>query len=45
VEKLAMERIERRTDDPRREAIGIRSLPMIRMEDIEISHRKENYLR
>jgi hypothetical protein len=45
VEVLAMERIERRTDDSRREARGVRKLLTIRLEEIGRPHRKQNHLR
>jgi hypothetical protein len=45
VERPARERIEGRKDDLRTGARGVRSLPTIRMEDIERPHRKEKYLR
>jgi hypothetical protein len=45
VEKLAMEKIERRTDGLRTGARGVRSLLTIRMEEIEKPHRKEKHLR
>jgi hypothetical protein len=45
VERPAMERIEGRKDDPRTGPRGVRSLPTIRMENIERPHRKEKYLR
>jgi hypothetical protein len=41
----ATERIEATKDDLRTEPRGVRSLPTIRMEDIERPHRKDNYLR
>jgi hypothetical protein len=41
----ATERIEMRTEDVRTGARGVRSLPTIRMKDIEKPHRKEKYLR
>jgi hypothetical protein len=41
----ARERIEARKDDLRTGPRGLRSLPTIRMEDIERPHRKEKYLR
>jgi hypothetical protein len=44
VDTPAMERIEGRTDDLRTGPRGVRSLPTIRMEDIERPHRKEKYL-
>jgi hypothetical protein len=45
VDILSMERIEARMDDLRTGPRDIRSLPTIRMEGIERSHRKEKYLR
>jgi hypothetical protein len=45
VEVLAMERIERRTGNLRREARGVRKPVTIRLEEIERPHRKQNYLR
>jgi hypothetical protein len=45
VDTPATERIEARKDDLRTWPRGIRSLPTIRMEDIERPHRKEKYLR
>jgi hypothetical protein len=45
VERLATERIEARKNDLRTGLRGVRSLPTIRMEDIERPHRKEQYLR
>jgi hypothetical protein len=45
VEKLAMERIEMRTEDLRTGPRGVRSPLTIRMEEIERPHRKEKYLR
>jgi hypothetical protein len=45
VERPATERIEARKDDLRTALRRIRSLPTIRMEDIERPHRKEKYLR
>jgi hypothetical protein len=41
VERPATERIEGRKDDLRTGPRGVRSLPTIRMEDIERPHRKE----
>jgi hypothetical protein len=45
VDTPATERIKRRKDDLRTGPRGVRSLPTIRMEDIERLHRKQNYLR
>jgi hypothetical protein len=45
VDMPARERIEGRKDDLRTGPRSVRSLPTIRMEDIERSHRKEKYLR
>jgi hypothetical protein len=45
VDRPATKRIETRKDDLRTGPRGVRSLPTIRMEDIERSHRKEQYLR
>jgi hypothetical protein len=45
VDTPATKRIEARKDDLRTGPRGIRSLPTIRMEDIERRHRKEKYLR
>jgi hypothetical protein len=45
VDTPATERIEGRKDDLRTGPRGVRSLPTIRMEDIERPHRKEKYLR
>jgi hypothetical protein len=45
VDTLATERIEGRKDDLRTALRDVRSLPTIRMEDIERPHRKEKYLR
>jgi hypothetical protein len=45
VDTPATERIEARKDDLRTGFRGVRSLPTIRMEDIERPHRKEKYLR
>jgi hypothetical protein len=45
VDTPARERIEVRKDDLRTGLRGFRSLPTIRMEDIERPHRKEKYLR
>jgi hypothetical protein len=42
VERPATERIEARKDDRRTGPRGVRSLPTIRMEDIERPHRKKN---
>jgi hypothetical protein len=44
-ETPATERIEARKDNLRTGLRGVRSLPMIRMEDIEKLHKKEKYLR
>jgi hypothetical protein len=41
----ARESIEVRKYDLRTRPRGVRSLPTIRIEDIERSHRKEKYLR
>jgi hypothetical protein len=41
----ARKRIEVRKDDLRTRPRGVRSLPTIRMDDIERPHRKEKYLR
>jgi hypothetical protein len=41
----ATERIEARKDGVRTGLRGVRSLPTIRMDDIERPHRKEKYLR
>jgi hypothetical protein len=41
----ATDRIEARKDDLRTGPRGVRSLPTIRMVDIERPHRKEKYLR
>jgi hypothetical protein len=40
----ATERIEGKTDDLRTGPRGVRSLPTIRLEDIERPHRKEKHL-
>jgi hypothetical protein len=45
VDMPATERIEGRKNDLRTGPRGVRSLPAIRMEDIERPHRKEKYLR
>jgi hypothetical protein len=45
IDTPARERIEGRKDDLRTRPRGVRSLPTIRMEDIERPHRKEIYLR
>jgi hypothetical protein len=45
VDTPATERIEGRKDNLRTALRGVRSLPTIRMEDIERPHRKEKYLR
>jgi hypothetical protein len=45
VERQATERIEGRKNILRTGPRGVRSLPTIRMEDIEKPHRKEKYLR
>jgi hypothetical protein len=45
VEMLAMERIERRTEDLRMEARDVWKPVTMRMEDIERPHRKQNHLR
>jgi hypothetical protein len=45
VERPATERIDERKNDLRTGPSGVRSLPTIRMEDIERPHRKEKYLR
>jgi hypothetical protein len=45
VDRRATERIEARKDDFRTGPRGVRSLPTIRMEDIERPPRKEKYLR
>jgi hypothetical protein len=45
VDTAATERIEARKDDLRTALRGVRSLPTIRMEDIERPHRKEKHLR
>jgi hypothetical protein len=45
VDTPASERIEAKKDGLRTGPRGVRSLPMIRMEDVERPHRKENYLR
>jgi hypothetical protein len=45
VEMLAMEGIERRMDDLRREARGVGKCLTIRLEDMETPHRKQNDLR
>jgi hypothetical protein len=45
VDTPARERIEVRKDDIRTRPRDVRSLPTIRMEDIERPHRKEKYLR
>jgi hypothetical protein len=45
VDTPATERIEGRTDDLRTGHRGVRSLPTIRMEDIERPYRMEKYLR
>jgi hypothetical protein len=45
VDTPATKRIEARKDDLRTGPRGVRSLPTIRMEDIERPHRKEKYLR
>jgi hypothetical protein len=45
VDTPATERIEVRQNDIRTGPRGVRSLPTIRMEDIERPHRKEKYLR
>jgi hypothetical protein len=44
-ERPATERIEARKGNLRTGPRGIRSLPTIRMEDIERPHRKEKYLK
>jgi hypothetical protein len=44
-DRPATERIEGRKDDLRTGLRGVRSLPTIRMEDIERRHRKEKHLR
>jgi hypothetical protein len=44
-EALAIERIERRTEDLRTGARRVRNPLTIRMEEIERRHRKEEYLR
>jgi hypothetical protein len=45
VDTPATERIEARKDNVGTGPKGVRSLPTIRMEDIERAHRKEKYLR
>jgi hypothetical protein len=45
VERPATERIEGRKNNHRTGPRGVRSLPTIRMEDIERPDRKEKYLR
>jgi hypothetical protein len=45
VERPATERIEERKNNLRTGPRDVRSLPTIRMEDIERPHRKEKYLR
>jgi hypothetical protein len=45
VEKLAMERVEMRTEDLRTGARGVRSPLAIRTEDVERPHRNEKLLR
>jgi hypothetical protein len=45
VDRPARERREVRKHDLRRRPRCVRNLPTIRMEDIEISHRKQKYLR
>jgi hypothetical protein len=45
VDTPVTERIEPRKDDLRTGPRGVRSLPMIRMEDIDKSDRKEKHLR
>jgi hypothetical protein len=45
VDTPATERIEARNDDLLTGLRGVRSLPTIRMEDIERPHRKQKYLR
>jgi hypothetical protein len=45
VDTPATERIEGRKDGFRTGPGGVRSLPTIRIEDIERPHRKEKYLR
>jgi hypothetical protein len=45
VDTPATERIEGRKDDLRTGPKGVRSLPTIRMEDIERPHRNEKHLR
>jgi hypothetical protein len=45
VDTPATERTEGRKDDLRTGPRGVRTLPTIRMEDIERPHRKEKYLR
>jgi hypothetical protein len=45
VDTLATERIKERKDDLWTGPRGVRSLPTIRMEDIERPHRKKKYLR
>jgi hypothetical protein len=45
VDAPATERIEAKKDDLRTGPRGVRSLPTIRMEDIERPHRNEKYLR
>jgi hypothetical protein len=45
VDALATERTEAKKDDVRTGLRGLRSLPTIRMVDIERPQRKEKYLR
>jgi hypothetical protein len=45
VDTPATERIEAIKDDLRTGLRGVRSIPTIRMEDIERQYRKEKYLR
>jgi hypothetical protein len=45
VEMLEMQRIERRTEDLRMEARDVWKPVIIRLEDIERPHRKQNHLR
>jgi hypothetical protein len=45
VDTRATERIEGRKDNLRTGPRGVRSLPTIRMEDIERPHSREKYLR
>jgi hypothetical protein len=42
IDALATERIEVRKDDLQTRPRGVRSIPTIRMEDIERPHRKKN---